>query len=345
VISKTTIWLHAGLFTLASALSLRAITKTDDEPTGEHEIPLWTASAEAVKRIEYTSKTKTVVLEAQKDGLGSFFVGTMDYEKPKPPRNPHQPPEADAGAPPAEPEKVEREKVRFVAVSDAAELAAQVGKLMAKRSLGKLTKERYEEFGFEEEAPTTLRFDIQGTVHEFIVGGKTPGGGDVYVREAKSGDAYVIAGSITRDLESADSTLMQRAFIDLTDLELGKAVVRVGGSQRELVPVPDQREFWANPSDPASKDETASNWMTKFGRLRVTEYVERVEGEVTPIAEVEYFGKDGKSLGKVFLGSQVVPGEEKPRYLAKSPTTRWFATVLASTGEQLAQDATSIAQP
>lgn len=345
MISKSSLWLHAGLFIVASALSLRAITKSDDTQGAEHETPLWSESADAVKRIELHSKTKTVVLEGQSDAAGRFFVGTIDREKAKPPKNPHAPPsEADAGAPPAAPETVERETVRFVAVKDALELAGSIGKLMAKRSLGKLTPERFEEFGFETDAPT-VRFDVAGTVREFVVGGKTPGGGDVYVRDAKTSDGYVIAGGITRDLESADSTLMQRSFLDLESAEVAKAVVRIGGAQRELVPVTGQSQFWANPADPATKDETASNWMTKFGRLRVSEYVEKLEGETTPIAEVEYFGKDGKSLGKVQLMSQTLPGEDKPRYLAKSATTRWVATVLASTGEQLAQDAQSIAQP
>jgi hypothetical protein len=346
VISKSSVWLHAGLFIVASALSLRAITKTDDTPGAEHETPLWSESADAVKRIELTSKTKSVVLEGQADGLGRYFVGTIDREKAKPPKNPHAPPsEADAGAPPAAPESVERETVRFVAVKDALELAQSIGKLTAKRSLGKLTPDRFEEFGFEPDAPTTVRFDVAGTVHEFVVGGKTPGGGDVYVRDTKTSDGYVIAGGITRDLESADSTLMQRNFLDLDSAEVAKAILRIGGAQRELVPVTDQSQFWANPADPSAKDETASNWMTKFSRLRVSEYVEKVDGETTPIAEVEYFGKDGKSLGKVQLMSQTLPGEDKPRYLAKSATTRWVATVLASTGEQLAQDAQSVAQP
>jgi hypothetical protein len=109
--------------------------------------------------------------------------------------------------------------------------------------------------------------------------------------------------------------------------------------------VSGQGQFWANPSDPATKDETASNWMTKFDRLRVTEYTQKVEGATTPVAEVEYFDEAGKSLGKVELVSQVVPGEDKPRYLARSDETRWYGEVLASTAEQLAQDAQGIINP
>lgn len=347
MIARGSLWIHAGLFLVASALGLQALTKDDGDPKEEHEVELWQVAPSAVQRLEYESKKRKVVLEGMSDAHGRYFVGTVDKEKRKPPKNPHQPKgDADAGAPPpAEPEVVERETLRFVAAKDANELTETLAELTAKRSLGKLAPDRYEEFGFGGEEEARVRFDFGGKVRELVVGGKTPGGSDVYVRDPESGQAYVVGGSVIRDLESADSSLMQRQLTEFESDAVAKVVIRVGESNRELVPVPGQRQFWANPSDPSSKDETASNWMTKFERLRVTEYAEKVDGETTPIAEVEYFDQAGKPLGKVELLSQSVAGEDKPRYLARSAETRWYGQVLASTAEQLAQDAQGVTNP
>jgi hypothetical protein len=339
------LWVHAALFVLASGLGLHALTKEDADPTKEHETELWQVAPESIKRLEFESKKKKVVLESESDAHGRFFVGTVDKEKFKPPKNPHQPkPETDAGAPPAEPEAPERETLRFVAAKDANELCDTLGKLSAKRSLGKLPEDRYEEFGFGADDEAHVRFDLGGKTREFIVGGKTPGGSDVYVRDAQSGQSYVIAGSVVRDLETADTSMMQRDLTAFDEDSVAKVVIAVGDGTRELVPVPEQRQFWANPSDPTNKDETASNWMTKFNRLRVTKYVEK-PGETTPIATVEYFDKVGKSLGKVELVSETVAGQDKPRYLGRSDETRWYGEVLASTAEQLSQDAPGIINP
>jgi hypothetical protein len=347
VIAGRSLWVHASLFVVASALGWQALTKEEEDPKAEHETVLWEVTPESVQRLELESKKKKVVLESQKDAYGRYFVGTVDKEKAKPPKNPHeQKSEADAGAPPpAEPEVVERETIRFVAAKEANELSDSLAKLTAKRTLGKLSEDRYEEFGFGGEEEMRVRFVLGGKTREFIVGGKTPGGSDSYVRDAESGQTYVIAGSVVRDIETADTSLLQRDLTEFEEDEVSKAVVRVGEASRELVPVPGQSQFWANPSDASNKDETASNWMTKFERLRVTDYVEKVEGETTPIAVVEYFDKSGKSLAQVELVSQAVAGEDKPRYLARSGVTRWHGKVLANTAEQLAQDAAGIVNP
>jgi hypothetical protein len=344
VISKQSLLIHLALLGVAGALSLRAITKDEDESQEKHQVELWSGSAEAVQRIEFHAKKRDVVLEGQSDAHGRYFIATVDREKPKPMKNPHGPQEPDAGAP-KEPEVVERETQRFVGVREANELAESLAKLRAERALGKLDASRFEEFGFGEDSEATLKVNVGGAIHELVIGGKTPGGNDVYVRDAKSAEGYVVAGNFAQKLESAESSLIARDFYSFEPEKVGKVVIKAGEAQRELVPVKDKKGFWANPSDATAKDETASNWMTKLERLRVGDYVEKPSSEPAPVARVEYFGSDGKSLGALELFSQTAPGEDKPTYLGRSADSRWFGTVLSSVAEQLMQDLPSILNP
>ena len=42
-----------------------------------------------------------------------------------------------------------------------------------------------------------------------MFGGTTPGGTDYYAKDAATGNAYVVAGSIVRDLTNADQRLVE----------------------------------------------------------------------------------------------------------------------------------------
>lgn len=343
MIAKRSLAIHLSLFIFASALGLRALTKGDDEVRDQHETELWTVTPEKVSRLEFTSDERKVVLESKTDAEGRYFITTVDRLKKAPPHDPHRPPPAsDAGAPSVG--EGERETLRFIAVQEAEELAESVASLTAKRSLGKLEASRFEEFGFEGEAAPTVRIDLAGESHELVVGGRTPGGGDVYVMDKGTGDAYVVAGNIARNLESAESSLIERNLVRLEEAEVHKVVVKAGDAQRALMPIEGQKGFWANPDQPTVKDETASNWMSKLDKLRISEYVAE-PANPTPMAQIEYYSKDGKRLATVELASESVPGNDQPRYLAKSSNSRWYGTVLTSVAEQLSQDLSSILNP
>lgn len=345
MISKQGVLLHVGLLVVASGLGFSAITKDDEDLREEHETVLWSADADSITRIEFESAKQTVVLEGKKDDTGRYYVGTLNREKRTTPHNPHQRGDGDAGAPPVEEAAPEREVIRFIAVEQANQLAGNLATLHAKRSLGKLDPARYEEFEFSEKESAKIKVQLGGTEHELVLGGKTPGGTDIYVREAKSGEAYVVPGSIARDLSAAESSLVERDLLGFEQGDVHKVVIQQGEATRELVAAEGEKGFWASPSSPAAKDETASNWMTKLARVKINEYVESPGDGVTPLCEVRYFDKSGKLLGFLELASQALPNEDKPRYLARSPGTRWYGTVVASTAEQLSQDIASVLNP
>ena len=102
-------------------------------------------------------------------------------------------------------------------------------------------------------------------------------------------------------------------------------------------------------------DEPAKTprWWARFRKLpkpvRVTTYVEPLDPAPKPedqVVSVEYFNDKGRKLGFLELVRRPSKdGKDKPEYVAKSERTRWHATVLRSTAEQIEQDLASVSTP
>jgi hypothetical protein len=339
--------LHIGLFVVASLLGLRAWTAEDEPNKKAVAAELWSGRLADLSRIEYRTEKKVVSLEPKEDEGGRYFVGTVETipEKPKPAAS-----AADAGAPaatsPHAPAPESSEPKRFISLTKGLELAESLATLKASRVLGKIAPERIPDFGFDKTDQGELKVVVAGKEHSLQLGEKTPGGSDRYVRDTATGEAYVISGTIANDLTSADNRLIEREFHAFGDEKVGKVVIKSATGSREVVRHAVEKDFWAKPDSPDTKDETVSNWMTKIDRLRVTTYVEQLDPAPKPedqVVSVEYFNDHGRKLGFFELVRRPSKdGKEKPDYLARSERTRWHATVLKSTAEQIDQDLASV---
>ena len=339
--------LHVGLFVAASVLALRAWTAEDEPNKKPIAAELWSGRVSDVSRIEYRTDKKVVVLEPKEDEAGRYFVGTVEpvvEEKPKAAA-------PDAGPPPAHPHAVQQdaEPKRFISLDKGAELAESLAALKASRVIGKIAPERIPDFGFDKTEFGTLKVVVSGKEHTLALGDKTPGGSDRYVRDPATGEAYVIAGAIANDLTAADNRLVERDFHDFGEDKVGKVVLKAATGSREVVRHAVEKDFWAKPESPDTKDETVSNWMTKVDRLKVTTYVETLDPAPTPeeqVVTVEYYNDRGRKLGFLELVRRPVKDpKDKPDYVARSERTRWYATVLRSTAEQIEQDLGSVLAP
>jgi Domain of unknown function (DUF4340) len=343
------IGLHLVLFAVASGLGLRAWTAENEPNKSPVAAELWSGRLSDLQRIEFRTDKKVVALEPREDAFGRYYVGSIETVKAPPkaegpdagaPVSPH-------GAPP--PPAEEAGTKRFVSLTKSDELAKNLVTMKVSRVLGKLAKERLAEFGLDKADQGTLEVVLGGKKHSLQLGEKTPGGSDRYVQDLETGEAYVMAGSIASDLQSADSRLVERDFHDFGDEKLGKVVLSAGGKSREIVRHGEEKDFWSKPDSPETKDETVSNWMTKIDRLRVTNYVETPEPTPKPedqVVRVEYQGANGKPLGFLELVRQpAADAKDKTEYLARSERSRWYATVLRSTGEQIDQDLASVLVP
>ena len=325
--------LHIGLTGLAVIAALSVWTKEDEPATKTAaEIQVWGGTLDQLKQIRFESKDKKVRMEPRKDDQGTYFVVHVDRENvARPPDNPHVHPDKLPKTPP------KHEKLSFIAVKEATELAQKVAPLMALRAIGRIDKKREEEFGFDKPEGKVF-ITVGGTEHKFIVGSTTPGGGDNYVRLEGSNEAYAIPGQVVRGLTLAESRLLERELHGFTDDEVKRVRISKGPKAREAVRLEGKVQGWAAPNKPTEQDETVGNWLSKVNRLRISKYVEKAP-KVSPdeiAVRIDYFD-DRRNIGYLELLS--LPGDaDAHRFLVKTEHTRWYAEVLSSTAEQIVQD-------
>jgi hypothetical protein len=324
---------HAVALVLASTAAFAMWTR-DKDPRGliQGEVTIWAGRPDDVQRIAYEGRTKKLVLEAKKDELGRYFVGTFERDAV-----PSSKPTTDAGAEPvAAPAQT---TVTFVAVANATKLAESLAPLRALRRIGAIDPARAADFGLTD-PDGTLKVQVGQAAQELIIGGATPGGSDRYAKDPVSGELYVIASELFRDLDNPESRLLERTLHAWKDNDVDRVRVTAGGKSRELVRgSAEQKRFWADAATPTQNDETAGNWMTKLDRLRPTEYAASPPKDPELVARVDFSG--GSATGFLEL-VRVAGTAEKPDYFIRTERTRRHAKVTRSLAEQVAEDLAAI---
>jgi len=332
--------LHAVLLGVATSVALVVWTRDKSAPVNMGDVTIWNARPADVEHVAFVAKdktggkslTKTVSLDAHKDSLGTWFSGVAEV----PGRE-----TLDAG-PPA------TKKTILVSVTAANKLAEAFAPLRALRELGRIGDDRADEFGLKD-PEGSLSLTIAGKEHQLSVGAHTPGGGDRYVRDSGSSIVYVVRGDATRDLESADTSFVEREVHELKDADIESVRVAARGRTRELLRRgPDSKRIWSDPSRPDAGDETFANWMSKLDRLRPLEYPASQPERPEIVARLDYTVKGQKG---VFLELAKTPAAAqaespstpaKPDFLVRTERTRQWAKVTTSVAEQVDQDLGSV---
>lgn len=332
--------LHGALLVVAAGLAYSVWNK--DAPAPEKQqamVDVWGGTQASFSKLSFEGKTRKVRLEGKKDALGYYYVATVDKED-VPPADPHA---GVPGAPLKAPDGKEpkKETSRFVSVKAAETLVKSLAPLQALRAVGKVEAGRNEEFGLDK-PDGTLKVTIDGKEHVLVIGGTTPGGSERYARYQNSGEVFAISGDIAQSLMFGDSRLPERELHGFKNEEVSKVRLQKAGKTRELVRVKDKNEGWGDVATPTKQDETAGNWMSKLGRLRGSDFLEKPAKALRPedaLVRVEYF--DGsKSIG--FVELYKVPGEKGNDYLARTEWDRWYVKVPANSAEQVEQDLASV---
>ncbi len=332
---------HGLVFAVAAGVAWRASVApaVTNKPL---EVTLWKGKADEVKRIHYKASKREVELLPKSDPTGRFVMGsvTKTVEPPKPKEA-----TGDAGVAkqPEVPVEPKIEKELFVGVKDANELVDNLATLRAARSLGVVGADKLADFGLTGDEVGTLSVELASGTHTFAVGGRTPGGSDVYVQDKQSLDVFVLSGDTTRDVELAESRVMERELLPSdAGPEVNTVVLTQGDKKRSIIRSKEHASFWTDESQPAEKNETLTNWMKKFERLRVNSYPADQPQDAEVLVTADFRSVDGSVLGKIELAQQVVAPEDKPRFLARSAQTRLWGVVLTSSGSELAQDLPSV---
>ncbi|NUQ73551.1 MAG: DUF4340 domain-containing protein [Polyangiaceae bacterium] len=344
-------FVHVALLGLAILAAVLVWTRDKQPKTlAQGDVTVWTGRAEDIERISFEGKSKKVSLEAKKDGAGTYFVGTAEKEIARPKKDPHgheAPDAADAGAdaggeaePPA---PKERTTVAFVSVSAAQKLVDQLAPLKALRSIGKIGDDRAAEFGLVE-SEGTLTVKMGGSERKLVFGGPTPGGGDRYARDPASGEVYAIKGDIFRNLDGAESSLMERSLHEWPENDVAAATIAAQGKTRNLVRGGEERKrFWADPTTPDANDETAGNWMSKLDRLRPSEYSLTPPAGAEVVVRIDFTGANAAKLGYLeLIKAPPAASDAKPDYFIVTERTRLHAKVPTQAAEQVEQDVGSV---
>lgn len=348
-------YVHLGLLAVA-VLAAVGVWTQDKQPKAlaQADVVVWSGRMTGVEKLTFEGKKRTVSIEAKKDATGAYYIATVDKEAPPPPAAPKDHPGAtDGGAGggdgageeeaevPAADAPGGRTTVKFVSVGAADKLVESLSPLRALRGIGRIGDDRAAEFGLNE-PEGTLTVKYSGGERKLVFGAPTPGGGDRYARDPGTGEVYAIKGDIFRNLDSAETSLIERDLHEWKDADVASARITAAGKTRELVRGGTEgKRFWADPASADQNDETAGNWLSKVDRLRPTEYVELAQEGTEPVARVEYLGRGGV-LGYLELVKATLGGSGKPEYFIRTERTRLYAKVPQQVAEQVEQDAGSI---
>ncbi len=328
--------LHGALLLVSAGLAYSVWNR--DEPPAEKQqtmVDVWGGTQATFSKLSFEGKTRKVRLETQKDDLGYYYVTTVDTEEGTPPAG-HMVPSAAPLKPP------QPKTTRFVSVKAGETLVKALAPLKALRAIGKLSADRNEEFGLDK-PEGTLKVTVDGKEHVLLIGGTAPGGSDRYAKYQASGEVFAISGDITQSLMAGESRLPEREPHGFKSDEFTRVRIQKGGKARELTRVKDKNEGWGDIATPTKLDETAGNWMTKLGRLRGSEFVEKPQTPLKPqdaIVRVEYFDSGKKPIG--FVELYKVPGEKGNDYLIRTEWERWYVKVPTTTAEQVETDLASV---
>jgi hypothetical protein len=349
-------FVHVALLGLAVLAAVLVWTRDKQPKTlAQGDVTVWAGRSADVERISFEGKAKKVSLEAKKDAAGTYFVGTVEKEVAAPKKDPHghdaadagadAGPDTDPGADTAEPAPAkERSTMTLVSIAGAQKLVEQLAPLKALRSIGRIGDDRAAEFGLNE-PEGTLTVKIGQAERKLIFGGQTPGGGDRYARDPASGEVFAVKGEIFRNLDGAESNLMERGLHEWPESDVGAATITAQGKTRSLVRGGEERKrFWADPSAPETNDETAGNWMSKLDRLRPTEYALTPPAGAEVVARVDFTGPGGVAkLGYLeLIKAPAAASGGKPDYYIVTERTRLHAKVPAQAAEQVEQDVGSV---
>ena len=324
------LWVHALLLLLAcvAAYSAAQPDKPGQAAPKAGEVDVWVANASQVTRIRFEGKRQSVTLERKTDAVGSYYLGAIEPLE----QTAAATDSADGGAPPPPPKAVEA--ATFVSVKTATRIAEKLAPLRAKRLIGQVAPEREAAFGLDKPAGTLI-VDVAGKQHKLIIGGRTPGASQRYVRDDNTKQVYVVDASIVRDLDGGAARLAEHTLHEWRSGDVATAKLSSGDHTRVVIRSGSEgRRFWADPDAPDVNDETAANWLGKVARLRPVTFRELPPG-ATQVVRVDYSDKSQK-LGFVALYQA---GDE---FYVTTEQLRLYATVAKTLGEQVRDDLTSL---
>lgn len=291
-----------------------------------------------VARIAYESEDIDVTLEPREDDLGEYlWVSTTRRKKNRIPANPHAKPESQ---PEEEDDEPTIEKSSFKAGKTGDKLIEDLAPFRVARSLD-VSEEELEEFGFDEPKGTLTVETKKGDTKKFEIGGSAYGFKNMYLRDADSGDVYVIKRSLVSPLERADSRLPEKQLFPVERADVEQVAITTGEQSLEFVHRNRDDAAAATWTAPGSDESnsTAESWLDKVFRLRASGYVpeDQEPGPLEPVFAVKAQPEEGDAVTLQVLRGGVGEDGEATWY-AKSDFTRGLVELNGNLASDAADD-------
>ncbi len=197
----------------------------------------------------------------------------------------------------------------------------------ATRALGVLTDEKRAELGLTD-SDRRLELIVASTARVYRVAKTLPGIFGTYVQEERSGEVFLLPGTLLSDFDPQSQVLVDRRLHTFKQSEFDAFTVKADGKEAGFVQtnaeIPSTAKV-ARAATPEKPEELVKNWHDKiWGRLIVTEVLGKGElpagKEPTVALRVDYSAK-GKTKG--FL--ELAIGEGNSMWARSENTASWVS--------------------
>ncbi|MBE2249926.1 MAG: hypothetical protein IAE78_10275 [Myxococcus sp.] len=197
----------------------------------------------------------------------------------------------------------------------------------ATRALGVLSDEKRAELGLTD-SDRRLELIVASTARVFRVAKTLPGIFGTYVLEERTGEVFLLPGTLLSDFDPQSQVLVDRRLHVFKQSEFDTFTVKADGKDATFVQtnaeIPSTAKV-ARKATPDKPDELVKNWHDKvWGRLIVTEVLGKGElpngKEPTVALRVDYTAK-GKDKGFLELGI----GEGSSMWARTENTASWVS--------------------
>lgn len=270
------------------------------------DVLVWSIPPASIQAITFEAELRSIRVERRSDANGPYLWGsdTRRVQRTRRVKTEQRPNQT----------RIRESSTREFLLSEKGDaLFENLSELRALRALGKIDENKRQLYDLHEQTETVSVIHDGGT-HTLVVGGKIYSGSDRYALDPSTGEVYVIAQSVVRDLSNGEAGLRLTRTHDFQDEEVGKVVVEVKGQKRTLLSITAkdaqgrESRTWADAQKPDKADQTMSNFLNNIEALRPVNFMASTDvSGLELVMRVDYQTRVGAPLGWLELYRQPVP--------------------------------------
>ncbi len=288
---------------------------SDDDSPDTSAVTLWDLQPDALERIELVTTTQTVAFSFRGDDRLPWF------------------------------EVTKRDRTQtFVGSEQTETLVKRFAPFEALRSLGRsMGPEELDKAGLAR-PQRRLQITGGGKSRRYLVGNRTNGRRDHYIKTETSDEVYLVASATLGDLELSQSKYMQRRLLVKPLEEIAAVTIAANGQAATFTHRnrDDRKAAVWTAEDEQTPLEEVGSFMLKLSRLTVRKYPEdqSVIDKATPVLELSWKDEAGALVGATSLYR--VGDGDKAKYFGKSDRTVLVGEVSRGTAAQLEKDLATV---